>query len=63
MITAAEHNSMIKYTSIYLDMLGWNLSDWNVRLLFNTFIENNAHSDGILHHKVWTQTAKMKLIY
>lgn len=63
MITAAEHDSTIKYTSTYLDTSGWNLSDWNVRLLLNTFTENNAHPDGILHNKTWSQTVKMNLMY
>ena len=63
MITTAEHNSSIKYTSTYPDTAGWSLSDWNMRLLLNTFTKNNMHPDGILHHKMWTQTVKMNLMY
>ena len=63
MITTAERDSSIKYTSTYPNTAGWSLSDWNMRLLLNTFTENNTHPDGILHHKMWTWTAKMNLMY
>ena len=63
MITTAERDSSIKYTSTYPNTAGWSLSDWNMRLLLNTFTENNAHPDGILHHEMWTRTAKMNLMY